>query len=290
LNFNLGDIIILAHHRKKNKDMHPETLSPSIFDAMDATLCGNLFELSSCFADTSLDLLSPDNPLTKLPIASVLLGSAKTIISVRDSIFVNKIFSFLGPSSEIPDNKRTKEIMRIQEDAKYRVKVGETVLNIIDKSQDSNAALCVGYLFCRVLAKEVPYDDFIYCSNIINSIPYGCLYEFIKKDPDDLSDDGRGIITYSGLCKIEIEDGSVEGKDKEQIEAEKNNSFSTTEWMKSFAPLLNMPIDPVISFASRPSEYEIEDEKYKATASGGKFKIIISRYGALIKETLCDRI
>ena len=87
-----------------------------------------------------------DDLLKDLPMLKMIAISN----NIRDMIFISKLKSFLQPLEGISKSKIKKEITKIDKSRKYRKKVGENLINLIDRSFDEDNAENVAILFRTV--------------------------------------------------------------------------------------------------------------------------------------------
>lgn len=105
--------------------------------------------------------------LKDVPLLSTIIGTFNTVTNIKDKLFLKKILTFLYELKSISENKIEEQINKIEEDLKYRTKVGEKLLFIIDKCEDTDKASLTGLLFKSFLEKKIDYDQFITGTNII---------------------------------------------------------------------------------------------------------------------------
>lgn len=90
--------------------------------------------------------------------------------SVRDQLFCKKMLYFLNELKEIPIVERDNQIDKIDKSEKYKVKVGEKLLYIIDSSEDHEKSGLIGTVFKHFINKEITYEEFIDVASVINKI------------------------------------------------------------------------------------------------------------------------
>ena len=95
--------------------------------------------------------------LKDVPLLSTIIGTFNTVTNIKDKLFLKKILTFLYELKSISENKIEEQINKIEEDLKYRTKVGEKLLFIIDKCEDTDKASLTGLLFKSFLEKKIDY-------------------------------------------------------------------------------------------------------------------------------------
>ena len=154
-------------------------------------------------AETILDSTLQDGILKDIPILGSLVGLGKTTSKVRDVLFLKKVLSFINEVKDIPPKQREKVISDIDNSEKYRLKIGEKLLYILDKADDHEKTLLVGRFFKAFLKEEIDYDTFVRGSSIIDKSITEDLNWFLENDHEKLSIEEVGEFLGLGLFEIE---------------------------------------------------------------------------------------
>jgi len=141
---------------------------------------GELQNVSIDILEAISDTMFKDGLLKDIPILGTLFGLTKASSNIKDKLFGKKLLYFLIQFKDIPKQERIKQINKIQADSNYRTKVGEKILFIIDKCEDSEKSELVGKLFKAFLEEKITYGEFLRCSNCIENVFLEDLLEFIK--------------------------------------------------------------------------------------------------------------
>lgn len=180
---------------------------PSLFT--DTLKDKNLQDLTIEVSEVVLDSALDEGLLKDIPGLSTLVGIFKTSANYKDRAFLKKIFYFISQVNNISVEEREKLIFEIDNSKKYRIKLGEKLLYIIDKCDDHEKAEIIGRLFSTVLSLTISYDDFLRCSLVIEKCMMNDLLWFIKEDKDsyNISDSSElvnwGILEFAPL-KLKI--------------------------------------------------------------------------------------
>lgn len=154
-------------------------MQPKIID----TLKSNEFqELISDISETTVDALLEDGIIKELPIFGLLFKGKNLITTIQDRLLSKKLLKFLSQLSETTLEERHQQINKIDNDNKYKIKIGEKILYIIDKCEDFEKAEIAGILFKEFIQNNINYEDFLRFTNSINSLSTIDLKEFILKD------------------------------------------------------------------------------------------------------------
>ena len=227
-----------------------------ISTSLGSTLMGSdLTPVTIDLAEVSFDQLLSDGVFKDIPIFSTLIGLGKTAHSIREQLFLKKIIYFISKINTIPQKEREDIINEIDQSRKFRVRVGEKLLYIIDKSEDHKSAEIIAILFSAFLKREISYEDFLKSSMIVNNIFINDLIWFVQDDS------------------------------KEEYQADDIKEFLNTA-------LFNFEVEPVEVEVKDEDDWErgIDGHKYKTEINGGELRVNISLIGEVIRKTLKDKI
>ena len=94
---------------------------------------GEVRDLVKEYAEIGIDAALSDGPLKDIPVIGTIIGLAKVGISISDRILIRKIIKFLGPLSDMSDKMRQEMIQKLEADAAYGRKVGEHLIEILER-------------------------------------------------------------------------------------------------------------------------------------------------------------
>ena len=178
---------------------------------MTPNIIGTLksYELQDLVVDlseTTIDTFLEDGIIKDIPIFGMLFKSKNLISTIQDKLFVKKLFKFLKQLENTTPEQRINQINKIEQDEKYRISVGEKLMYLIDKCDDSEKAEILGILFKNFISSNIEYDDLLRCTNSINSLSTIDLREFIKKDAfiEAFIKSNANIYINSGLVKFKL--------------------------------------------------------------------------------------
>jgi len=167
----------------------------------------SLKEVSTNIFESILDTKISEGIIRDIPIISTIFGSYNAATTIQDKLFVRKLFAFLQELKDVPEDKRIDQIIKIEDDPKYKTKVGEKLLHIINKTDDIDKASLVGKFFKAFLENKFDYDKFISGVLCIDRTPLPELLHFIKSDFNRINldkDDGASQYVTYGLMEIII--------------------------------------------------------------------------------------
>lgn len=114
---------------------------------------GNL-EFVADIGELMIDAVLNDGVLKEIPIIGTIVGVSKCIKNVYDIRFAKKLIAFLIPIKDVPSEKRIEAIKRWEEDENYRGKVGDTLLGMIERCDDTVKAVWLSKLFYELVLKN----------------------------------------------------------------------------------------------------------------------------------------
>jgi hypothetical protein len=252
--FELAKENDLSNVKEENTPMSDLTQN-NIQISFDSTLKDtNLSNLAINFTELTIDSLLNNGLIKDLPIVGTLVNLSKIGANIQDKLFLKKILSFLNGLKDVPVEDRKKMIKDIDDSKKYRIKVGEKLLYIIDKSSDYEMSELLGVIFKYYIEGNITYDEFLKVSSVLNNLTINDFKWFVEKgqsyhfDLDAISD-----LIGSGLFDLHYEqiDVRVEDEDDHKILMER--------------------------YAS----------KYKTNIDGGGIDANVSRSGEIILEVFC---
>ena len=158
-------------------------------------------DLLSDYSELGLDSILEEGVLKDVPFFGTIIKVFKAGSKIKEGIFVKKMVKFLVELTNTDIKKRVEQIDKIENDPKYKQKVGETLIMIIDRLDHFDKASIVGKLFAAFLGQKIEYDNFQRLSFIIDKVFLGDLllikeYPLTQIDPIILNTLGAyGLIT-----------------------------------------------------------------------------------------------
>lgn len=193
-------------------------MSEDIQHALESSIVGPLVEDGLMdVAEYSIDEVFNNEIIKQIPIVKTVIGAIQTGINIHDRLFLKKIVAFLVGINHISEKQRKKVIDRIDSSKKYRMKVGEKLLYIIDKCDDYTNAENIAKLFSAMMKGDISYEQYLEASRIISRISTDELDLFIQSHGSSF-DDGVFDFLYTGLVTAEYEKPDVEVVKHEQCD------------------------------------------------------------------------
>lgn len=142
----------------------------------------NFRDLVSEISEVILDSILKDGLIKDIPIFSLLIKGLNLTNTIQERLYAKKLITFLKQLENTDPEERKKEIDKIDNNPKYKTKVGEKILYLINESDDAEKANYSGILFKKFIEKKISYDDYIRCVNSINKTNIIDLNNFISEN------------------------------------------------------------------------------------------------------------
>ncbi len=137
--------------------------------------------ISKDFTEVAIDGILEDGVLKNIPIVNTLVNLVNFGNTVNKSLFTKKIYQFLFELRNIPQDKRNKQINKINNSMEYQNRVGETVIEILEKIESDGKPQIIGKLFKGVIEEEIDYHTFLKLSHIVKNLFYFDIVELKEK-------------------------------------------------------------------------------------------------------------
>lgn len=154
-------------------------------------------------AEAILDSTLKDGILKDIPILGSIISVGKTSSKIRDILFLKKLLYFIKEVKDIAPKDREKVISEIDNSDKYRLKIGEKLLYLLDKADDHEKTLLIGKFFRAFLLQEIDYDIFLRGCAVIDKSIIQDLNWFLKNDWEKLRIEEAGEYINWGLFELE---------------------------------------------------------------------------------------
>lgn len=165
----------------------------TLSNSFEETLKNSDFQnVTISLAEVFTDSLMEEGIAKDIPIIGTIIGLGKTTISIKESLFLKKIIYFISELKNISATKRHEIIDKIDKSGKFRTKVGEKLLYIIDKCDDHEKSQIIARLFSAFLLETISYDEFLRASHIVAQLIHEDLKWFVDDGPEKLREKNHG--------------------------------------------------------------------------------------------------
>jgi len=118
--------------------------------------------------EITIDSIVENDAINQIPIIGTLRSVYKIANSVSDYLFIQKLLKFFNELGQISDEQKEKMKLRIQNDLEYQNKVGDHLLEVINKIDDSDKPKLIAKLFRAYIDEKIDLQKFFKYSQIIN--------------------------------------------------------------------------------------------------------------------------
>lgn len=228
----------------------------NIQNSFNATLINsNLEDLGIDISELAIDSVLQDGLLKDIPIVGTIINLSKFGANIHDRLFLKKVLSFLNGLKDISFEERKKLIENIDGSKKYRMKIGEKLLYIIDTCEDYEISELVGILFKAFAEEKITDDEFFKTASVLKKLNIADFKWFIKERKNhyfDLND--VGDLISSGLFELYYDQLDVQVSDQDDHKLLRESPYAS---------------------------------KYKTEVEGGGVSVHLSRSGEVILEIFC---
>lgn len=144
---------------------------------------GNL-EFVGDIGEIMIDAVLNDGVLKDLPILGTMVGVGKCIKNVYDIRFAKKLIAFLIPIKDVPPGQRAETIQKWEQDKNYKGKVGDTLLGMIERCDDTAKAVWLSKLFYALVLKRNYSRLFMRAEKTLSSLSVMDVQAFLNMPSD----------------------------------------------------------------------------------------------------------
>lgn len=119
---------------------------------------GTIIDLLKEYGEVGVDAILKEGALKDIPIINTIVALAKTGVSISDRILINKIMKFLTPMSQLTEDERQEMIEKLETDPAYGRKVGEHLVELLDKIDSDQKPGMIAAVFIAYAKGEIDID------------------------------------------------------------------------------------------------------------------------------------
>jgi hypothetical protein len=119
-----------------------------LVDAFHRTLQNDAFvQLVKEYAELGFDAVLDPGAMRDIPVVNSIFALFKVSAGVREALLIKKLLSFLADLSLIPAPLRLRMVERLERDPAYAQKVGEHVIELLDRIESHKKPGMVARVF-----------------------------------------------------------------------------------------------------------------------------------------------
>ncbi len=181
--------------------MEPKALAPSLVESFTdfdpAQITPDLLEVA-------LDHILDESIIKDIPIVRTIVGIYKATASIRDRALVKKLVNFLSSLSAVSQEVRQQFRARMNVDEKFKCKVGEKLLLIIERLDDMGKPSLVALAFQAYMEEYIDFDMFQRLACAIDKSFYPDLMSLKSSGaPNRLSPQAKLELSNSGVIELQ---------------------------------------------------------------------------------------
>ena len=166
----------------------------SLSASMQQTIEYGNFEFVGTIGELAIDAIVDDGLIKDIPLIGTIVGVGKCIKNAYDYFFAKKLIAFIFPIKDVPQEERLKAIKRWESDENYRGNVGETLIGMIARCDDSVKAIWLSKLFYELVLKRDCSRLFMRAEKILSSLSVMDLQAFLSLPKDKFNSIREGEV------------------------------------------------------------------------------------------------
>lgn len=143
-------------------------LEVAVVDALSSSGIG---AIAAEYAELGFDDFVSDGALRDLPFVNSLVAVGRLSLNVCDVLFAKKLVSFLAEIKELSDEERRSMVRRLDQEENFRQRVGERVIEILDRVDLHKKPEMVARVFQAYACLEIDYETLEALIHAIQIIP-----------------------------------------------------------------------------------------------------------------------
>lgn len=190
----------------------------SLAESMELTMDKSNLSVVGDIGEVIIDAAMDDGIFKDIPVIGAIVGAGKCIKNVSDVLFTKKLIAFLFELRDTDVHEREKAIAKWESDEKYRIRVGEVLLNMINRCDDTQKAKWLSQLFHELVLKRNETELFMRAEKVLSSLSVTDILNFLAIPESSytvLSLEEGEPYANSGLYRIEpgglemVEEGTM---------------------------------------------------------------------------------
>lgn len=156
----------------------------SLSESMEQTLETSNLSFLGDIGEVMIDAVMEDGLLKDIPILGAIVGAGKCVKNVSDMLFTKKLIAFLFELRATDAKKREEAIAKWESDSKYRMRIGETLLNMINRCDDTQKAKWLSKLFYELVLKKQDSAMFMRAEKVLSALSVMDVQAFLNLPPN----------------------------------------------------------------------------------------------------------
>ncbi|MCZ8251362.1 MAG: hypothetical protein O9318_02710 [Hylemonella sp.] len=165
----------------------PSSLSKALVESLRSD---EAIAVASQMAESAIDSQLAEGLLREVPVVGTVLAVAKAGATVRDALFVKKLFKFLSNFDGTNHSERDEMVRRLELDSEYGRNVGEHLTDLLEKLDTHRKPSMLGQVFLSYMRGQIDVRTLNRLNTAIERIPF---YEIdaVRRVYESHQSDGR---------------------------------------------------------------------------------------------------
>src|SRR5947208_15527036 len=104
-------------------------------------------EIAKEYAEIGLDAVLSEGLLKDIPVVNTVVALGKLGISINDRLLIKKLLAFLSNFQTVSAEDRTEMVRKLESDSAYGRKVGEHIIELLDRIESHLKPRMVALVF-----------------------------------------------------------------------------------------------------------------------------------------------
>lgn len=132
------------------------------------------------YAEIGIDAVISDGLLKDIPLVGTIVGIAKAGINISDRIFIKKLLKFLCQLNKLSPQMRQNMVNKLESDEAYGRKVGEHVIEILDRIDSYRKPKMIALVFKAYTEGRIDAKKLHSLNHAVDRIPSNEISEVRK--------------------------------------------------------------------------------------------------------------
>jgi hypothetical protein len=123
------------------------------------------------YVELGIDAFMKEGVGREVPVASTVLAMMRAVRTVRERNFTKKLFAFLGPLKGVTAEERAEMVSRLESDPNYGRKVGDHLVDLLDRIEAHRKPAMIARIFLAYLRKEIDATMLHRLTHAVDQLP-----------------------------------------------------------------------------------------------------------------------
>lgn len=180
--------------------MKHDDISKSLVETIENPELENLIiNQNEIFFDT---ITNATGIIKDIPVFKTISDMIKIGISIKDNIFIKKLYNFLFHLKDVPRNKRLKLRTKLRNDSKHEYDVGKNIIILLERFDDYQKPEIMAKAFIAYLDEKITSDQLLKINYGIDHLYIGDIKSFFcfyRNPKHSLEESSRRNFTLHGF-------------------------------------------------------------------------------------------